>query len=533
MPISRTCRISWKKFTVTDQEVALLGKLSPVIGWEKFVLPLPTIHPEERRQRKLPYKNYFSLFKRKDDETGEEYISTYPPDSPYTVYSQPHWWSDSWEATDYASEYTPWKSIIEQIHDIQLRVPMPALDNSYKSLENSDYINGNGKSKDCYLISNGNNNEKCLYSWFIFSCLNCIDSNYITDCENCSRSQHLWKCYGIHSSWDTSESREGRYLVSCIWCQYILGGVWLRNQKYHILNNPCTQEEYKWTLQKIQSDPIFRKDFEQRVVRLIQEVWLEENILTGSENSTGDFCYDSRNAYACSNVSDSENVLYITDSYDTVDSMHISMWGNNTRLSYDCIDCGFNVSHLYWCVACWEWSIYNFYSYKCNACSYIFGCSWLRNKSYCIFNKQYTKEEWEKTVREILSQMISEWTWGEFLDPKYSFYAYNESHAIDQMNISRNEALKLGFRWSDREEVPPEGITKIIPGDRLPDDIRDIPDDILNWAIKCPKTGKLFQIQPLELDLHRRFSTPIPRIHPIERIKMRIGWDRRVFDFEF
>jgi hypothetical protein len=101
------------------------------------------------------------------------------------------------------------------------------------------------------------------------------------------------------------------------------------------------------------------------------------------------------------------------------------------------------------------------------------------------------------------------------------------------MPLSREEALSKGFRWADREDSAPEGITKIIPAERLPDDIVSIPDDILKWAIKCMKTGKLYQIQPLELEMLRKFSIPIPRLHPIERIKKLLSWDTREFDFEF
>ncbi|USN59164.1 MAG: hypothetical protein H6767_03630 [Candidatus Peribacteria bacterium] len=32
----------------------------------------------------------------------------------------------------------------------------------------------------------------------------------------------------------------------------------------------------------------------------------------------------------------------------------------------------------------------------------------LQNKSYCIFNKQYDKEEWYETVDKIFSQMEQE-----------------------------------------------------------------------------------------------------------------------------
>ncbi len=527
------CRISWKEFEITDQEIALLEKLSPIIGGEKFALPLPTLCPEERRRRRLVFKNYFSLFKGKDTETGEKFISMFPPDTPHIVYSQPRWWGDTWDGTDSGQAWDTTKNIIEQIQDVRIRVPFPALDNAYRDLENSEYINGNGRSKDCYLVSNGNNNEKCLYGWFLFRSNSILDSNYITECENCSHSQHLWKCYDVHYSWDTSSSRNSRYLFSCDGCEYVLGGVRLKNQKYQILNTPCTENEFWVALEKLKTDATFWRDFEKKIQDLISVTGLKKSIITGSVDSTGDFCYDSRNALACYNVWNCEDVAHITDSMDTKDSMDINMWWDNTRLSYDSIDIGINADNIYWSVSCWDGSSYNFYSDKCHACSYIFGCSSLRNASYCIFNKQYSKEDWETTVKQIIKAMIAEWTWGEYIEPKYSPYTYNESYAMEQMPLDKTEAIKLGFRWSDRSEVPPEGITKIIPWERLPESIDSVPDDVLHWAIKCTKTGKLFQIQPLELDMLRRFHMPIPRIHPIERIKMRLEWDQRKFSFDF
>jgi hypothetical protein len=59
----------------------------------------------------------------------------------------------------------------------------------------------------------------------------------------------------------------------------------------------------------------------------------------------------------------------------------------------------------------------------------------------------------------------------------------------------------------------------------LPKDIKDIPDDILNWAIECENTGKPFRIIKPELEFYRKNSLPIPRKHPdqrnLERMKLR------------
>jgi hypothetical protein len=56
----------------------------------------------------------------------------------------------------------------------------------------------------------------------------------------------------------------------------------------------------------------------------------------------------------------------------------------------------------------------------------------------------------------------------------------------------------------------------------------DIPDDVLDWAIKCEITSTSYQIIRKELEFYRKSGLPIPRRHPnqryIDRISMRTPW---------
>jgi len=40
------------------------------------------------------------------------------------------------------------------------------------------------------------------------------------------------------------------------------------------------------------------------------------------------------------------------------------------------------------------------------------------------------------------------------------------------------------LKWKEESDELPD-VTKIIPAEKLPTNIIDIPDDVLNWAIKC------------------------------------------------
>ncbi len=47
--------------------------------------------------------------------------------------------------------------------------------------------------------------------------------------------------------------------------------------------------------------------------------------------------------------------------------------------------------------------------------------------------------------------------------------------------------------------------------------ITEVDDSILQYAIKCEVTGKLFRIQPQELAFYRKHNIPLPRKHPDQR----------------
>jgi hypothetical protein len=72
----------------------------------------------------------------------------------------------------------------------------------------------------------------------------------------------------------------------------------------------------------------------------------------------------------------------------------------------------------------------------------------------------------------------------------------------------------------------------MIPADKLPDNIKDIPDDILNWAIECEITKKPFRIIKPELEFYRKHNLGVPKRHPdqrhLDRIKLRNP--RKLFD---
>jgi hypothetical protein len=80
------------------------------------------------------------------------------------------------------------------------------------------------------------------------------------------------------------------------------------------------------------------------------------------------------------------------------------------------------------------------------------------NKSYCIFNKQYSKEEWEQIADQIFATMERDGTLGMFCPASMNPFYFNDTLAylIDD-SFSKEEVEKEGYLWRDtpiRADIP-------------------------------------------------------------------------------
>ncbi|MFZ2150256.1 MAG: hypothetical protein WAV15_03815 [Minisyncoccia bacterium] len=105
-----------------------------------------------------------------------------------------------------------------------------------------------------------------------------------------------------------------------------------------------------------------------------------------------------KNSYLVVNSSYSEDCMFgnaIDYCKDCVDNSHIQ----ETERCYEC----FWLRKCYQCYfTIMSWDSRNlWFSRDCGGCSDCFGCVNLRQSSYCIFNKQYTKEEYEKEIEKM------------------------------------------------------------------------------------------------------------------------------------
>ncbi len=522
MPITRTCRISGKEFIITDEDLAFYEKISPTIGWEKFFIPPPTLCPEERLRRRLSWRGMYQLYKSTCVITGKDIISFYPPNHPYKAIEQALWWSDEIDNISSGMDYDFSRSFSEQYSLLLQTAYLPCLSNSYSTNENSEYVNGTNNIKDCYLVFNVASSEDCEYSESVYFSHDIFDSYFIRESESCFDSIGLIRCSHCLSLEESEDCRNVDFSYNMRGCSDCLLCHGQSNKKYLIKNIAYTEEEYFEEKKKYQNT-LWVYDYRNLQVlfaTMKKEENIEKVINYGSENITGNHLSNCSNVHYATDVVDSKNCRYVNTLWKSEDVYDCFSWWYTLENAYECVAVGSDASGVMGCYAVWTNTSRMYYCYSCYACSDCIGCVWLKNKSFCILNKQYSKEEYEDRAKKIIKNMIRDKEWWEYVSPEFSPWWYNETVAQDYFSLTKEEVLKMWYQWNDYLPPRPEA-KKYIPASRLPESIDDIPDDILSWAIECEISGKYFKITRPELDFYRKHHLPIPKKHYDVRRKER------------
>jgi hypothetical protein len=166
---------------------------------------------------------------------------------------------------------------------------------------------------------------------------------------------------------------------------------------------------------------------------------MEKNLLIqNSDRAFGNMVYDSKNIVNVVECRGSENVRHSHTSVESKNSQDISRCAkSDLELESISSDYGYRTVFADDSETCTN----SAYSDICDKSSFLFACIGVRNKEYCIFNKQYTKEEYEQLVPKIIEHMIKTGERGQFFDPALSPFGYNETMAVEYFPLSKDEAV--------------------------------------------------------------------------------------------
>ena len=512
-----SCKSCGLSFEITDADLAFYEKVSPVFGGRKFLIPPPTHCPECRQQRRLAMCNEQNLYPATCNRCRKAMISQFYPDHPFPVYCRDCWHGGEWDPRSYGRDIDFNQPFFKQFAALQEIVPAQGRD-VQGTLVNCEYIHFAGSSKNCYLVMHADFCEDCYYGYGFKKNVACVDGFYNLHCELCYDCIDVHRCYGLIGSQECVNCHASWFLRDCVGCKDCILCVGLREKQYCIENQQYSQEEYAVMKQKFdlgsyrayQSLKARRRELELK--HLFKE-YQGHNL----QNCSGNHLYNCKNtleSYDCEDVEDGKHCYQVVLGAQNIHDVY--QYGTNLQESYECTICGENSYHLLFCFGGHVDSSDLLYCWYMESCKDCFGCTFMHHQRYCILNKQYTREEYEKLAARLTQHMKQTGEWGEHFPMVSSLFGYNHTTAQLYYPLTKEDAERRGARWSEYEPSPPK-VEKVIPADRLPDSIDDIPDDVLNWAIECEVTLKPFLIQKAELAFYRKMRLPIPRRHWLQR----------------
>ncbi len=530
MNICLTCR---QQFETTARETEFIQKMSPVIGNQHFEIPQSPFCPDCRRITRTIHRNEQFLYKNVSAKTGQPLVSIYAPDNnwraQFPIYSHEEWWSEDWDAMSYGRDYDFSRPFFDQYYELSMSVPRVAL--IQFANENCPFTTGTGYCKNCHLISCSENSQDCCYGKLIQTCSNVVDGSYVYDSEllyQCFNVRNCYNCAYLYYSQNCTDCFFSENLVGCKNCFLSTN---LRNKEFYFMNKPMKKAEYEQEIKKYFGSKSALDEALQILSKMRQERIHKYTNVVNSENSSGDFLMNCQNCENCYDVNDSQDCYNLNVGVNVKDCYECSNMYLKSELCYQVL----GTIEAYNCL----FSLFIFhcqnvlYSQFCNNSSNLFGCFGLLKKQYCIFNKQYTKEEYERLVPKIIESMKDValqgstgmipdgmGSWGLMFPAWMSPFAYNESLAYEFKPLTQEQSAHLGFQWhaSNPRENKPATVTL---GDSLSENAATITKELLC----CEQCGKNYKIIEQELAALKRMNMPIPRMchdcRHFERLKLR------------
>jgi hypothetical protein len=493
--MKQVCKTCNKEFEIRDEDL---------VFYKQMKTASPFHCPECRMARRLLFRNERILYKRPCDLCKEDIITLYSPDAPYKVYCNKCWWSDDWDPKSFAKDYDFSKTFFEQYRELQLEVPRLGLA-AFKNIR-SDYTNGSAENKDCYLIFASDYNEECLYGRLLQRDKQCVDCAFLHESELCYECIDCRKCFKCMFSEQCQDSTDLLFCYNlrnsnnCIFCT---NGRNISNSIFNIKYNKEEYDKKKFEILKnYESIEQAKKEFEE----LKKKTIVKFSTQTKCHNVTGDYLHNCHDGVMLFDTYDAKNCSYMKDTEKPTDSMDCNNYYYKPQFGYNIMG-ALEGSRL-------KNSAFVFYSNEVEYCDMCYnllngiGCISIRKGNYMIFNKEYEKEEYMTLKEKIEEQFKKEGIFGQFFSPEVAPFAYNESLIQDFSPLSKDEAIKRGYKWQDKT-TGTYGKETIKKGE-IPNIPEDIIDNFINEILVCEECNKNFRLIQAELDFYKRMHLPIP-----------------------
>ncbi len=449
----------------------------------------------------------------------------YDPENKYIVYCGDFYNSDNWDPLSYGMDYDFSQTFFEQLGELFKKIPRRALYQDFAV--NSEYTNQIVNIKNSYLCFGGRDYEDCSYCAQNFFLKNCSDVDFSKKSEFCFESVHLRNCFRVRFGYYSEECLDSWFIYACRNCSNCVGCTNLIGKSYCIFNEQYSKEEYE---EKLKDMNLFnheglekvKKEFWEHSLNFPRKYASIKNIV----NSVGDDLEQVKNCRYVFSVSEAENVRYsffvpYGGAKDCFDLDHV---GVGTTESYE-LHSGFGNSRVLFSTRVY-YSHNIEYSDDCYNDEYLFACAGLRKKQYCVFNKQYSKEDFNELRNKIIKQMKEMpfvdkksrvFSYGEFFPIDIMPFSYNNSVVSEYFPLTKEEILEHGYKYTEPEIKKYK--STILPH-QLPS-IEKADEKVLEEIVQCYHEGNCnhkcttaFRIIQNELNISKMLNVPLPKLCP-------------------
>jgi hypothetical protein len=509
VPHTRTCGDCKKDFDIASEDITF---------YKMFRVPPPKLCPDCRHRRRLSFVNYSNIYKRKCDVPGhtESMLSLVAPVIPWITYDYDTYYSDQWDPISYGKDIDLDKPFFDQYLEILKVIPQPGVKRGVNCI-NSDFCFHGESLRDGYYVFGGRRSENILYSASIYDSKNIIDSYFLRDVDTGYSNVTTSDCYKCFFAYFSSNCIDCSFVYDCRNCQNCFGCVNLRNKNYCWFNEQLTKEEYFKRLSEVDlGSRKVMKEYQEKFWNFVKENPIRAVRNYQSVNVSGNDIKRSKDCHNVFQTEDSENVRHSSFAiFKMKDSMDVGFSGRAER-NYEAQNTSAHSSNMKFAYNAKESKDCE-YVMTCKNCSDCFGCVGLNNASYMIFNKKYSSEAYWEKLDEVKINMLENGEYGEFFPMSFSPLAYNSSMANLLYPMTEDEAKARNLYWQPEINTDLKDL-KSISANELPDNVKDVTDDVCDLVIIGETSNKPFRFIKREIDFYKRYNIALPSDTPYQRI---------------
>lgn len=506
-PGERTCTVSGKTWNVTEKEIDV---------YRKHVVPPMTVSPLVRQWLLTTQWPGGQWWYNKHAESGKPIITPVHPATGIRVLPD-----EEWYARDFSNiflELDVSKPVFPQLIELRKKVPTSA-NRNFEKTENSISVVSLGDQNSYFVVL-----CKSKDTFFSVSALDTESSSEVYNSSSITNAYQVIHCERIFNCQYVRESKDclnSAFLFDCRNCEFCFGATNKRNKKFLWFNEQLTEGEWKKRRDAVDLGrrSVARQHLEQFDALLRSAIW-PENFNDQCENSIGEYLSKATNCeyvyYADGGARDEFHTSYSIGrcernaySASIINAQDLFMGSDNGS--------SFNCKFSYLIGRCQNLE----YSTDCFGCENCFACVGIRNKKFCIFNKQYSEEEYWQKLDALKCAMLDRGEYGQFLPAKMSPAYFQECGAFKYFNADMSFGTKIDahtFAAEDEGAIGRElaSATEITNAKEVPDCV----DDLDGWAGKPlydEDYKRRFSLIGPEIVLYKKLRIAPPTQHHVKR----------------